>query len=255
MLVAQSETRRSRAIALLALAGALAAGQASAEPSGKLAPPPLTAPPITAPMTATTQQPPQVINVKPDSGQPGWLKVCNKDPGGNNLCSVTRDFVSEGGKPLMAIALYEMRSAQTKQEARILRFLVPLGLILQPGIRVTVDGQHPTSGKFSTCTVIGCFSEVTIGPDALAALRTGSALKLAVFNQTQRELNFMVPLAGLGGALDGPAMTEEEQKKYQAEVARRAEEARRRQETDTSGAAPAADEVKPAPAAEAAPKP
>ncbi|MER2265031.1 invasion associated locus B family protein [Methylobacterium oxalidis] len=232
-----------------ALAAALAAGPVRAE-QGNPVPPPLTAPPIMAPMPGpTTQQPPQVLNVKPEPGQPGWIKVCNKDQAGNDLCSTTRDFVSEGGKPLMAIALYEMRSGQTKQEARVVRFLVPLGIMIQPGIRFTVDGQQATTGKFNACLPIGCFSEATIGPDTLAALKKGASLKLAVLNQTQRELNFMVPLAGLGPTLDGPAMTEEEQKKYQAEVARRAEEARKLQET---AGAPAPAEK---PAAAAAPKP
>ncbi|AWN39371.1 invasion associated locus B family protein [Methylobacterium durans] len=254
MFLAEIQPRHPRAAALLALAGALAAGPAFAEQSDKGN----VAPPITAPMTLPTQQqaqaqPPQVLATKPEPGQPGWLKICNKDQGGNDLCSTTRDFVSESGKPLMAVALYEMRSGQTKEEARVVRFLVPLGFMIQSGIRFTIDGRQATTGKFNACLSIGCFSEATIGTDVLAAMKKGASLKLAVMSQTQREVNFVVPLEGLGAALEGPAMTVEEQKKYQAEVARRAEEARKRQEAEKTGAAPAADTA--APASEAAPKP
>jgi len=250
---------RSTPIARAALFGlaslALAAAPASAQPKKPAAPAP-TAPAPTAPMTPAAQAPagqagqtgPQIVALKSEPSQADWTKVCGKDQGsGTDICYTTRDFVSDQGQPVLAAAVYEMKNAAQKQEVRVVRFLLPLGLLLQPGIRFNIDGQAATAGRFAVCFPNGCFAEVG-GVDAgvVAALKKGTTLNVSVQNQTQREVTFAVPLAGFGKAFDGPAMDpkvlEEQQKKLQAELEKRSEEMRKKLEAQgqAPGAAPAA---------------
>ncbi|MGH1589947.1 invasion associated locus B family protein [Methylobacterium phyllosphaerae] len=245
--------------ALLGLAGlGLAAAPALAQPKKPAAPAP-TAPAPTAPGTPAANTPaaqtgPQIVTVKSEPSQADWTKVCGKDQGsGTDICYTTRDFVSDQGQPVLAVAVYEMKNAAQKQEVRVVRYLLPLGLLLQPGIRFNVDSQSPTAGRFAVCFPNGCFAEAG-GVDAgvIAAMKKGTTLNVSVQNQTQREVTFAVPLAGFGKAFDGPAIDpkvlEEQQKKLQAELEKRSEDMRKKLEQQ-GGAAPAAGAAAPAPAA------
>lgn len=235
MFFANHPARPLRVAAFLALAGVTGvaglAGPALAQaPKGKAAPAP-TAPAPTAPAaaapTGAAQTGPQIVNVKSDPAQTEWTKVCGKDQGsGTDVCYTTRDFVSDQGQPVLAVAVYEMKNAAQKQEVRVIRYLLPLGLLLQPGIRFTIDGQQGTAGKFAVCFPNGCFAEAgNVGPEIIAAMKKGTTLNVSVQNQTQREVTFAVPIAGFGKAFDGPAIDpkvlEEQQKKLQAELEKR----------------------------------
>lgn len=239
-------------IAFLALATLAGPSLAQAQPKGKAAPAPAPAAPApaapAAPQGGMAQQQtgPQTVNVKSEPSQADWTKVCGKDQGSNtDVCYTTRDFVSDQGQPVLAVAVYDMKNAQ--QSVRVVRYLLPLGLLLQPGIRFTVDGQQGTAGKFAVCFPNGCFAEAGgVSNDVLNAMKKGTTLNVSVQNQTQREVTFAVPLAGFGKAFDGPAIDpkvlEEQQKKLQAELEKRSEDMRKNLEKQNAAgaAAPAA---------------
>ncbi|POR43316.1 invasion associated locus B family protein [Methylobacterium sp. V23] len=255
MFFANRPARPLRVAAFLALAGLTGvtgvAGPALAQGGkGKAVPAPTapapTAPPAAAP-TGAAQTGPQIVNVKSDPAQTEWTKVCGKDQAsGTDVCYTTRDFVSDQGQPVLAVAVYEMKNAVQKQEVRVIRYLLPLGLLLQPGIRFTIDGQQGTAGKFAVCFPNGCFAEAgNVGPELVTAMKKGTTLNVSVQNQTQREVTFAVPITGFGKAFDGPAIDpkvlEEQQKKLQAELEKRSEDMRKKlEQQNANGAAPAA---------------
>ncbi|MFE1602514.1 invasion associated locus B family protein [Methylobacterium sp. ID0610] len=256
MFFATRSARPHQAAAFLALAGlglGLATVPALAQPKKPAAPAPAPAAPAQPAQGAAPQNGPQVVQVKSEPSQAEWTKVCGKDQGsGAEVCYTTRDFVSEQGQPVLAAAIYDLKGAQGNQ--RVARFLLPLGLLLQPGIRFAVDQGQPQPGRFAVCFPNGCFAEVPgLKDDLIAALKKGTTLNLSVQNQAQREVTFAVPLAGFGKAFDGapidPKVLEEQQKKLQAELERRSEEMRKQLETQKGGAA-----APQAPAANAAPK-
>ncbi len=194
---------------------------------------------------------PMIVQVKAEPSQPDWTKVCGKDQGTNaEICYTTRDFVSDQGQPVLAVALYDVKGQQAQ---KIVRFLMPLGLLLQPGIRFTVDQGQPTPGRYAVCFPNGCFAEAQVKDDFVAALKKGTNLNVSVQNQAGREVTFAVPAAGFGKAFDGapidPKVLEEQQKKLQEELEKRSDELRK-QLGQSGGAAPA-----PGAAAPAAPKP
>ncbi|MBZ6075094.1 invasion associated locus B family protein [Microvirga puerhi] len=195
---------------------------------------------------------PMVVQVKAEPSQPDWTKVCGKDQGTNSeICYTTRDFVSDQGQPVLAVALYDVKGPQNK---KIVRFLMPLGLLLQPGIRFAVDQGGPTDGKYAVCFPNGCFAEAEVKDDFVAAMKKGQNLNVSVQNQAGRLVTFAVPAAGFGKAFDGPPIDpkvlEEQQKKLQEELEKKSEELRKKLGGDAS-AAPAA----PAAPATPAPKP
>lgn len=204
---------------------------------------------------------PTLVQVKPEPSQTDWTKVCGKDPGNNKeICYTTRDFVSDQGQPVLALAIYDVKGDQTK----IVRFLMPLGLLLRPGIRFVVDQGQPVPGAYAICFPNGCFAEAQVKDDFINSLKKGNTLNVSVQNQVGNEVTFSVPLAGFSKAFDGapidPKVLEDQQRKLQEELQKRSEEMRKnmQQQGATTGATPGAPAVPgaaPAPAAPAAPAP
>ena len=81
--------------------------------------------------------------------QKDWTKVCGKDQTANKeVCYTTRDFSAEVGKPpVLALAVYDIKGDDTK----IVRMLMPIGLMLRPGFRFVVDNGQPTEGAYEIC--------------------------------------------------------------------------------------------------------
>ncbi|MBN9443107.1 invasion associated locus B family protein [Bosea sp. (in: a-proteobacteria)] len=203
---------------------------------------------------APAQQPaaptgPTVVQVKSNPEQTSWTKVCGKDQAANKeICYTTRDFVSDQDQPVLAVAVYDVKGDANK----IVRFLMPLGLLLQPGIRFGVDNAQPTGGRYAICFPNGCFAEAQIKDDFINQMKKGTNLNVSVQNQGGREVTFQIPLAdftkGFDGAPIDPKVLEEQQKKLQDEVAKRQEELRKRLGAGADAAPAAPGGAAPAPA-------
>ena len=183
-------------------------------------------------------QGPAIVQVKPEPQQADWVKVCGKDQGANKeICYTTRDFVSDQGQPVLAVAIYDVKGDAQK----IVRFLMPLGLLLAPGIRYSADNGPAQSGRYAICFPNGCFAEGPVPEAVINAMKKATQLNISVQNQFTREVTFQVPMAGFGKAYDGPpidpAVLEAQQKQLQEQMQKQADEMRKKLEQG-GGAAP-----------------
>lgn len=248
------------AIALLlgasvALAPLAASAQAPA-PARPAAPRPA-APAAPAPAAPAAPAADSIVQVKPEPSQTEWTKVCGKDEAANKeICYTTRDFVSDQGQPVLAVAVYDVKNDPVK----IVRFLMPLGLLLQPGIRFGVDTGQPTNGRYAICFPNGCFAEAQVNDAVIGTIKKGNTLNVSVQNQVGKSVTFAIPTSGFAKAFDGPPIDpkklEEQQKALQSELEKRQEDLRKRLEGGGAAApAPGAAPAAPAAPAPAAPKP
>jgi hypothetical protein len=149
---------------------------------------------------------------------------------------------------VLAVAIYDVKGDANK----IVRFLMPLGLLLQPGIRFGVDTAQPIPGRYAICFPNGCFAEAQVKDDFINSMKKGTALSISVQNQGGREVSFSVPLAdftkGFEGAPIDPKVLEEQQKQLQDELAKRQDELRQRLGGSGANAAPGTPGAAPAPA-------
>src|SRR5215208_870605 len=216
------------ALALLVSAPVLAQTAPAQRPAAQPARPAAPAQPPAPGAQPQQNAGPTVVTVKAEPSQPEWTKVCGKDQNTNTeICYTTRDFVSDQGQPVLALAVYDVKG-------------------LQPGLRFAVDQGQATPGRYVMCLPNGCFAEAQVKDDFIAAIKKGANLNVSVQNQMGREITFAVPAAGFGKAFDGPPIDpkvlEEQQKKLQEELQKKSEEMRQRLEQGqaTSNAAPAA---------------
>ena len=224
--------------AIAAIAFIVAAGSASAQ-TKKPTPAPTPAPAVPAPQAAPA--PVALVQVQPEPTQADWVKICGEDQTTKKkICYTTRDFVSDQNQPVLAVAVYDIQGDSN----RVVRFLLPLGFILAPGVRFTVDQGVAQAGKYAVCFPNGCFAEVPVKDDVIAALKKGTSISISVQNQFAREVVFQVPLSTFGKVFDGPAVDPavlaEQQKKLQEQMQKQAEEMRKKMDTQGQAAAPAA---------------
>ncbi|WP_406858062.1 MULTISPECIES: invasion associated locus B family protein [unclassified Alsobacter] len=242
---------RPRRLALLTAASLMVAAPALAQTkpaAPKPAAPASPAQPAAPQGQAAAPQGPTVVQVKPEPSQADWVKVCGKDPAaGKEICYTTRDFVSDQGQPVLAVAVYDVKGDANK----IVRFLMPLGLLLQPGIRYAADNGGAQSGRYAICFPNGCFAEGPVKEDVINSFKKATNLNISVQNQFTREVTFQVPMAGFGKAYDGapidPAVLEQQQKQLQEQMQKQADDMRKKLE-QSGGAAPAPGAAAPAPA-------
>jgi len=184
-----------------------------------------------APKNQQAQPPaaaPVVVALKASPAQPEWTKVCAKDERANtDICYTTRDFVTDKGQRVLAVALYDVKA---KNAPKTLRILMPLGLLVPPGIRIAAEKSQPVAGRYSTCVPHGCFAEAAVKDDLVANLKKGAGLTVSARNQAGKEVTFAIPMDGFGKAFDGPPVDPqvlaEQQKKIQEELQKQAEERR-----------------------------
>ncbi|MGV6872636.1 invasion associated locus B family protein [Pseudochelatococcus sp. B33] len=241
------------ALALVAFVSALSPIAAQAQQAPQ---------PVQPPAPQPGQQPvaptgPTVVQLKAEPSQPDWVKVCGKDEGANKqVCYTTRDFVTEQGNPVLAVAVYDVEGEAT----RIVRFLMPLGLLLRPGLRFGVDKNEPSAGQYAICFPNGCFAEAPVPEAFVTQLKRGNILNVSAQNQMAQEVTFTVPLAGFTKGFDGKPIDPEvlaqqqreqleQQRRMEEALQKRAEEARQRALQGGGGAGA------PAPGAPAAPAP
>ena len=225
-------TASTATLVALAAPGEAQAQRQRSAPAQQPAPAPAPAP---APQGGQAAQStgPLLVQVKPEPSQTEWTKVCGKDPANNTeICYTTRDFVSDQGQPVLAAAVYDVKGGNS---SKIVRFLMPLGLLLKPGIRFAVDTSAPLAGSYTICFPNGCFAEtVGLKDDVITGMKKGTLINVSVQNQVGREVTFQVPLTGFAKAFDGapidPKILEEQQKRLQEELQKRSEELRKRLE-------------------------
>ncbi len=217
-----------------------AAKPAAAPAAPAPAPAPVAAPaPGTQPAAGAQPQGPVRVELKPS--QTEWTKVCGDDPqAGKKICYTTRDFgQSPDQPPVLAVAVYDVAGDPTK----IVRLLLPPGLLLRAGFRFNVDKGAATDGTFEICFPNGCFAEARVTAPTIDAIKKGQVINVAVRNQFNNEVTFGLPVEGFGKAFDGapvdPKVLEAKQKELQEQMQKQAEDERKKLESQGGAAAPA----------------
>jgi len=259
-------------VALAIAAGPPASAQdqpAPAAPAPKEKPKPAkkpkAAPPAAqqpAPAQQVQQPAPGQEGQQPPQGQAGqqqvqlifspWTKFCLKgqpgqapDPNAKQICFTGKDARIESGMPVVAAVLIEPEG----QERKILRVTLPLGMQLAHGTRVIIDQNQPLTAPYVICFTNGCMADYEANADMIGKMKKGQGLVIQAINSTGQPISLGMPLADFAKAYDGPPtdpkVFEEQQKKLQEELQRRADEARKKLENQQN--APQSSVTPPAP--------
>jgi invasion protein IalB len=243
------------AIAAIALGTSLALAQTPpAQPQPPVPAPKATPRPVQPAQKAQPKQPQQPAQQAPaapadqqaaaPADQPPivyspWTKFCGKDnnnPGAKEVCLTVKEARLETGQFLAGAALIE----QAGEEKKLFRITLPLGMQLPQGTRLLLDKDEPMQGRYIVCLPNGCMADFDVNAQFVGKLKKGQQIVLQGINLPGQAASYMLPLAEFAKANEGPPTDpkkfEEDQQKLQAELQKKAEEARKRlQETPPAG--------------------
>jgi len=177
-----------------------------------------------------------------------WVKLCNKDadPKAKRVCVTVKDGRVESGLLVVSVAIIEMDGEQKK----LLRMSLPYGVALQHGTRLIVDQGTPATSPFVTCLppVVppgGCIADYEASADLINRMKKAQVLTVQAIHMNGQAMSPQLELKDFAKAYDGPPtdpkVFEENQKKLQEELQKRAEEQRKKLEgAGGAGANPAA---------------
>ena len=134
----------------------------------------------------------------PDGPPAAWRVECSGDGKTLDCRAVQQVFHRETRQ--LVVSLVVRPAADGKTGAMVVT--LPLGLNLTEPITVKVDNGPPERQAIQTCTNVGCFVAMTVTDKLVAAMRTGSELKITVQDANKKPVEMSLPLLGFGLAFD-----------------------------------------------------
>jgi invasion protein IalB len=177
------------------------------------------------PQQAQQTEPPQLIYSP-------WTKFCLKEPQqAKQVCFTSKDAKIESGMQIASAVLIEPEGEPKK----LLRITVPLATRIEHGTRVIVDQNEPRTAPYLACFITGCIADYELTPEIINQFKKSQQLHIQAIRIDNQPITVPLALAEFAKAYDGPPtdpkVLEEQQKRLQDELQRRAEEARKKLES------------------------
>ena len=123
-----------------------------------------------------------------------WQMSCDTPPGASfEQCALIQN-VSAEDQPNVGISVIVLKTAD--QQARLLRILAPLGVLLPNGLGLNVDGKDIGRVAFVRCLPNGCVAEVVLDDRLIGTLSTGKNAIFVVFKTPEEGIGIPVSLTG-----------------------------------------------------------
>lgn len=129
---------------------------------------------------------------------PLWNKVCNKDAGGQAACAVEQFALAMPQKSVMAHVRFFLSG---KADQTVITLQAPLGVLLPPGLNLSVDGSKPITLPFERCSGDGCAAVAVLDKAALAKFTGGKILTVSYTVAEKKSMDIPFKLDGLASAL------------------------------------------------------
>ena len=118
-----------------------------------------------------------------------WRKICFKTSDAKTLCRTTSEGTWDTGQVAVRVDLIESREGSSR-----LQIFVPVGLYLQPGVKVTIDQGPPIQIPYSWCLTNICVAAAPASPELIQAMESGLKLTLQVVDSRILTVATSLPL-------------------------------------------------------------
>lgn len=123
-----------------------------------------------------------------------WQMSCDTPPGASfEQCAIIQNVTAED-QPNVGLSVIVLKTAD--QQARLLRVLAPLGVLLPNGLGLNIDGEDMGRVAFVRCLPNGCVAEVVLDDSLIEKLSAGSDAIFVVFKTPEEGIGIPVSLNG-----------------------------------------------------------
>lgn len=127
-----------------------------------------------------------------------WQMRCDMPPGATGEQCALIQNVTAADRENVGLSVIVLLTAD--KQARILRVLAPLGVLLPSGLGLQVDGADIGRAAFVRCLPNGCIAEVILEDQLLDQLKAGAQATFIIFQTPEEGIG--IPIS-LGGFSDG----------------------------------------------------
>jgi len=132
-----------------------------------------------------------------------WIKECGEDPQSKKkVCIVVQELRAETGQ---FIASVQIRTVQDDPKISLIA-MVPVGMLIQPGVRVQVDQNQQQEVKYGICFPNACFGQAQVDANFVNSMKKGNQLIVTTLNQQGKAITFPLTLAGFTKTFDSEGL-------------------------------------------------
>ncbi|MFN3499421.1 MULTISPECIES: invasion associated locus B family protein [Pannonibacter] len=129
-----------------------------------------------------------------------WQMRCDTPPGAESeQCALIQNVTAED-RDNVGLSVIVLKTAD--KQARILRVLAPLGVLLPSGLGLRVDEADIGRAAFVRCLPNGCIAEVILQDDVVGKLRGGKQATFIIFQTPEEGIGIPISLAGFSAGFD-----------------------------------------------------
>lgn len=123
-----------------------------------------------------------------------WQMSCDTPPGASfEQCAIIQNVTAED-QPNVGLSVIVLKTAD--RQARLLRVLAPLGVLLPNGLGLNIDGKDIGRVAFVRCLPNGCVAEVVLDDELIQTLSAGETAIFVVFKTPEEGVGIPVSLNG-----------------------------------------------------------
>lgn len=128
-----------------------------------------------------------------------WAVECRQpQSAGPEVCLMFQRQVLDNGRTLLLMTV--RKTADNPDPMAMLQ--LPLGVLLQPGVSISVDDGEPRELSYTLCNNDGCLAVFPLDDGMKEALVKGITARVVLITADRRELPVEVSLSGFSAALN-----------------------------------------------------
>ncbi|MHA1553122.1 MAG: invasion associated locus B family protein [Alphaproteobacteria bacterium] len=123
-----------------------------------------------------------------------WQLRCDTPAGALTEQCFLMQFVTAEDRDNVGLMVIVLKTADG--QARIMRIVAPLGILLPAGLGLKIDQDDLGRAGFVRCTPRGCVAEVILEDTLLAQLKSGATATFIIFQTPEEGVGIPIALAG-----------------------------------------------------------
>jgi invasion protein IalB len=127
-----------------------------------------------------------------------WQVSCRTPPGAKEeKCALVQSVTAEDRPNVGLTVVFYKAIGENK---KLLRVVVPLGVLLPTGLGLKIDNQDVGNAPFLKCSRQGCVAEVVLQDSVIEKLKKGSNAVFIIFDTPESGIGIPVSLQGFADA-------------------------------------------------------
>jgi invasion protein IalB len=130
-----------------------------------------------------------------------WQVSCRTPPGAKEeKCALVQSVTAEDRPNVGLTVVFYKAIGENK---KLLRVVVPLGVLLPTGLGLKIDNEDVGNAPFLKCGKRGCVAEVVLQEEVIGKLKKGENAMFIIFDTPEAGIGIPVSLQGFSDAFAG----------------------------------------------------